>query len=71
MLERYFKSVQEFNKCLAKTYDPKKFEASVMRIVELMNVDTSLLSSMYDEDGRDISALIEEEDEEENEEHIR
>lgn len=71
MLERYFKSVQEFNKCLAKTYDPKKFEASVMRIVELMNVDTSLLSSMYDEDGRDISALIDEEDEEENEEHIR
>ena len=71
MLERYFKSVQEFNRCLAKTYDPKKFEASVMRIVELMNVDTSLLSSMYDEDGRDISALIEEEDEEENGEHIR
>lgn len=71
MLERYFKSVQEFNKCLAKTYDPKKFEASVMRIVELMNMDTSLLSSMYDEDGRDISALIEEEDEEENGEHIR
>ena len=70
MLERYFKSVQEFNKCLAKTYDPKKFEASVMRIVELMNMDTSLLSSMYDEDGRDISALIEEEDEE-NGEHIR
>ena len=31
-----------------------------MRVVELMNMDTSLLSSMYDEDGRDISALIEE-----------
>ena len=60
MLERYFKSVQEFNRCLAKNYDPKKFEASVMRIVELMNMDTSLLSSMYDEDGRDVSAMSEE-----------
>ena len=64
VLERYFKSVQEFNRCLAKTYDPEKFEASVMRIVELMNMDTSLLSSMYDEDGRDISDLIEELEEE-------
>lgn len=71
MLERYFKSVQEFNRCLAKTYDPEKFEASVMRIVELMNVDTSLLSSMYDEDGRDISALIEEMEEDSYEDHIR
>lgn len=65
MLERYFKSVQEFNRYLDKTYDPEKFEASVMGIVELMNMDTSLLSSMYDEDGRDISALIEEEEESE------
>ena len=64
MLERYFKSVQEFNRYLAKTYDPEKFEASVMRIVELMNMDTSLLSSMYDKDGRDVSALIEELEEE-------
>lgn len=71
VLERYFKSVQEFNRCLAKTYDPKKFEASVMRIVELMNMDTSLLSSMYDEDGRDISALIEEMEEDSYEDHIR
>lgn len=71
MLERYFKSVQEFNRCLAKTYDSKKFEASVMRIVELMNMDTSLLSSMYDEDGRDISALIEEMEEDSYEDHIR
>lgn len=29
-------------------------------------MDTSLLSSMYDEDGRDISALIEEAEEKEN-----
>lgn len=64
MLERYFKSVQEFNRYLAKTYDPEKFEASIMRIVELMNMDTSLLSSMYDEDGRDISAMIEDLEEE-------
>lgn len=71
VLERYFKSVQEFNRCLAKTYDPEKFEASVMRIVELMNMDTSLLSSMYDEDGRDISALIEEMEEDSYEDHIR
>lgn len=71
MLERYFKSEQEFNEYLDKTYDPEKFEASVMRVVELMNMDTSLLSSMYDEDGRDISALIEEMEEDSYEDHIR
>ena len=34
-------------------------------------MDTSLLSSMYDEDGRDISALIEEMEEDSYEDHIR
>lgn len=41
MLERYFKSEQEFNDYLDKTYDPDAFEQSFERFLN------SLMSSIY------------------------